>query len=269
MAINKQILENQRQAILSAFSWTKEDFDFALPVRAGAKGVAAKRIQELLSINGHHVTIDSDYGSATNDAVAALQASKGLPSTGVVDADTRLALLEPLLRAAEPVAAPGATYDTAVQEIMQRHVGCHPVEAGGDNRGPWVRLYCQGKDGAEFRWCAGFVSFILLQAAAATKGVSPLKYTLSCDNLAGDAKEKKRFMAGKGQPPADTRAPAIFLLRRTDEDWTHTGLISAFGADSFSTIEGNSNEEGSSNGFEACARHRGYDKKDFIRIAGS
>jgi len=38
---------------------------------------------------------------------------------------------------------------------------------------------------------------------------------------------------------------------------------------SFATIEGNSNEEGSSNGFEACARQRGYDKKDFIRIAGA
>jgi len=190
MAINKQTLESQRQAILSAFSWTKADFDFALPVRAGAKGVAAKRIQELLAINGSHVKIDSDYGGATTDAVRALQTSKGLTATGEVDADTRLALLEPLLRAAEPVAAPGAIYESAVQEIMQRHVGCHPVEAGGDNRGPWVRLYCQGQDGVEFRWCAGFVSFILRQAAAATKGVSPLKYTLSC--ITWRAMQKKR-----------------------------------------------------------------------------
>ena len=269
MATDKQALERQRQAILSAFPWTKEDFDFTLPVRAGAQGLAARRIQELLAINGSHVKIDSDYGGATTDAVKALQTSKGLPPTGDVDADTRLALLELLLRAAEPVTVPGATYDGAVQEIMQRHVACHPIEAGGDNRGPWVRLYCQGKDGVDFKWCAGFVSFILRQAAAATKGVSPLKYTLSCDNLAADAKEKKRFIAGNGQPPSDKRAPAIFLLRRTDEDWTHTGLISAFDANSIATIEGNSNEEGSSNGFEACARHRGYDKKDFIRIAGA
>ena len=43
----------------------------------------------------------------------------------------------------------------------------NPREIGGQNMGPWVRLYMDGREGAEFPWCAGFVCFVLAQACEA------------------------------------------------------------------------------------------------------
>jgi len=42
--------------------------------------------------------------------------------------------------------------------------------------------------------------------------------------------------------------------------------VTKFEDDAFETIEGNTNDEGSPNGYEVCRRIRGYRKKDFIRI---
>jgi hypothetical protein len=36
--------------------------------------------------------------------------------------------------------------------------------------------------------------------------------------------------------------------------------------DTFRTIEGNTNDAGDREGYEVCARTRGYDKKDFVLI---
>ena len=58
----------------------------------------------------------------------------------------------------------------------------------------------------------------------------------------------------------------VFLVRRTSNDWMHTGF--AFnGADTvFETIEGNTNDGGSANGFEVTTRHRSTGSKDFVRL---
>jgi len=53
----------------------------------------------------------------------------------------------------------------------------------------------------------------------------------------------------------------IFLVRRSSTDWTHTGLATAFNHDAFETIEGNTNNEGSREGYEVCSRSRGYKKR--------
>jgi Putative peptidoglycan binding domain len=265
MPFDGQNLEGARQAILSAFSWTKRDFDFAIPVKKGSRATAARRVQELLCANGVNLTIDNDYGGATHDAVAELQRSEGLPATGEVDASTRLVLLKPFLHAADPRGPAGADFKQMLNATIERHRKAHAVEIGGDNCGPWVRLYCQGSDGKQFLWCAGFVSFLLHQAAHASNTKPPFIYTLSCDNLAGDAKAKKQFIPGNNGRP-NLPSPAIFLLRQTPTDWFHTGLVTSFDADSYGTMEGNSNEGGSSNGFEATARRRGYKGKDFIRL---
>ncbi len=58
----------------------------------------------------------------------------------------------------------------------------------------------------------------------------------------------------------------IFLVRRSSTDWTYTGLATAFHRDPFETIEGNTNDEGSREGYEVCSRSRGYKKKNFILL---
>ncbi len=59
---------------------------------------------------------------------------------------------------------------------------------------------------------------------------------------------------------------SFFLNRRTPDDWTHVGIVTEAADGSFKTIEGNTNDEGSREGYEVCARNRGYKKRDFIQI---
>jgi hypothetical protein len=56
-------------------------------------------------------------------------------------------------------------------------------------------------------------------------------------------------------------------VRRTDADWQHVGIVTATEPDAFHTIEGNTNDDGSREGYEVCERVRGYDKKDFVVVA--
>jgi hypothetical protein len=54
-----------------------------------------------------------------------------------------------------------------------------------------------------------------------------------------------------------------FLFRRTDTDWVHTGLILRLAGETFQAIEGNTNDEGSREGYEVFKRVCGYRKKEF------
>jgi len=123
------------------------------------------------------------------------------------------------------------------------------------------------------RWCAGFVTYILKQACHFTGKPMPVQGSLSCDSLAYQAKANKRFIPGKavqnGSSPWSSLGNCqIFLVRKSSTDWTHTGFAFGGNKNVFSTIEGNTNDEGSANGYEVCQRTRSLDaKKDFIYLA--
>jgi len=57
--------------------------------------------------------------------------------------------------------------------VARAHLKAHPVEVGGDNRGPWVRAYMSGNDGSDWLWCAGFVTAIVAQAASLLGTATP------------------------------------------------------------------------------------------------
>lgn len=63
-------------------------------LRRGSRGQSVTELQELLRDNGHPMlTIDGDFGPATDTAVRHYQASKGLDADGIVGANTWGALL--------------------------------------------------------------------------------------------------------------------------------------------------------------------------------
>ena len=157
---------------------------------------------------------------------------------------------------------------TSIEDSMldyaQAHLSAQPREIGGQNRGPWVRLYMRGRDGRQFPWCAGFVTFMLHQTCQSLDVALPIKGSGSCDSLAAQGKDSGLFLSENESNPETLPAGSIFLVRRTSTDWTHTGLVLHADEDLFDTIEGNTNDEGLREGFEVCARSRGYGKKDFI-----
>ena len=233
------------------------------------------RVQEWCSFHRAVTAIDGHFGDGTERAVRTLQNDQGLPETGTVDEATWAAMVAPMHRAlAGREHPPETSIYTAVLAVAQQHLAEHPIEfqaSGQGNIGPWVRLYMLGKQGSSQPWCAGFVSHIIGQAAHDLGVPVPIPRQVGVDALVGDAKADDRFVA-EGTVATGTQRltkipkGAIFCVRRTSTDWTHTGIVTDPGKTAFSTIEGNTNDEGSREGFEVCARSRAYGDKDFVLL---
>jgi hypothetical protein len=231
-----------------------------------------RRVQEWLSIHTCPTTVDGAFGPATEKCVKDFQLLKELPVTGTVNKSTWEALTAPLTRALASITLPaGSSVGHAMLQVAQQHLAQHPIEMGGDNRGPWVRVYMGGNQGTDWRWCAGFITFVMKQACMLLDCSTPIDGSYSCDSLAYQAKAEGFFVKGSALASgavswSEMGAAQVFLLRATATDWTHTGLSFQGAGSLFRTIEGNTNDDGSSNGYEVCQRTRSLDKKDFIHF---
>jgi peptidoglycan hydrolase-like protein with peptidoglycan-binding domain len=231
------------------------------------KSTRAKRVQEWLTLHGIGVRVDSDFGPATEAAVKQFQKKKGLPVTGVVNKATFDALVAPMRVALKPIAPDGKSLNQLIVAIARQHVAQRPREVGGQNAGPWVRLYMDGHEGAIWLWCAGFATFPHKQAAAALGVRMPVLRSFGVANIARDAKARHRFL---GLPAASDRRKikpgSLFLERGGPTGYQHCGVVVSMAGDTMTTIEGNTNDDGSSNGFEAVARTRGFAGMDFALV---
>lgn len=254
----------------------------------GHRGSEVARVQEWLSHQGFGTAVDGAYGPATARCVRDFQRARGIEPDGRVDGALWQRLVRPLRAVlARPGRAPSASrpFAAAVLDVAERHLAEHPIEIGGANRGPWVRLYCNGADGSAWAWCAGFVSFLVAQAAAERGEAVPFAGSVSCDTLAAQGREGELFVSGKTfarERRAQDRLAAgcVFLRRRTPTDWVHAGLAYDFSEEPlgrarsarriavFRTVEGNTNDDGSRDGYEACRRTRSLagDHYDFIAL---
>ena len=241
--------------------------DITGSLKVGSKGQQVRWVQEWLTLNGCGTGVDGDFGPATLAAVKLFQKKKSLAQSGVVTINLYGLLVEPMREALEPIEPGGRTPGQQVVAYARQHLKQHPREVGGDNRGPWVRLYMNGSDGPQWYWCAGFVGFIL-KASCDSMGLSlPINTSFSCDVLAQNAKNKGRFVSEDGVKDGATIKPgSLFLVRKTSADWIHTGIVVRADANVIHTIEGNTNDDGNRNGYEVCQRTRGYTKKGFISL---
>lgn len=161
------------------------------PIKRG-KSAKARLLQELLRINGHRIGIDGDFGPITRSALDDFVGANQTTASNSVGQPLLDLLAQPLLRAVEPI-KPKASLGATAIAIAKNHLKEHPIEVGGANMGPWVRLYMDGNQGTDWPWCAGFVTYIV-RAAAQLHGVdSPTTRTFSCDVLAMKAKQAGRF----------------------------------------------------------------------------
>ena len=244
--------------------WIRDEVQLQKPLGIGNRGKAVRRLQEWLNLRGFGLVVDSDFGPVTAQAVSRFQASARLPTTGRLDEATFGQLVSPMVRTLRRPRRGRASLGAMIVDCGKRHLRERPMETGGENRGPWVRLYMQGNDGAAWAWCAGFVRFLLEQARQKLEKPMPIAGSFSCDSLAAQARDAGLFVA-EGAVAHEAIPPgSFFLVRRTATDWTHVGVVTSSGPDAFDTIEGNTNDKGSREGFEVCARTRGYKDKDFI-----
>jgi peptidoglycan hydrolase-like protein with peptidoglycan-binding domain len=226
-------------------------------------------------VAGTSTGIDGDFGPATENAVKNYQQAMGLDRTGLVDNDLFQLMCKPLNDAFN--AQPGnGDLRTRIVEVAKAHLAAHPYELiinKNSNSGPWVRSYMDGHEGTDWLWCMGFVQTIVDQAASSQgkKFTDLMKLTYSCDNVAQTGIQQQLFIKNKDlrNNPSLAKPGDIFLLQKSPSDWTHTGLIINISGSVIETIEGNTNNDGSSNGNGVYRRNRNFKDKliDVFSIA--
>ncbi|QSQ18185.1 peptidoglycan-binding protein [Myxococcus landrumensis] len=236
--------------------------------RRGEVSPGVRRVQEWLTLNGFAVAIDGDFGPATEAALKRFQAKTGLPVTGVADAATFARLSASLRSALGQLAPEGRSLGELTVAYAAQHLRHLPREVGGRNRGPWVRLYLDGNEGESWCWSAGFATYCLHQAARTLGVEMPVERTFSSDLLAAQSRVRERFLSTLSAPPDRIliRPGSLFLRRRTRGDWVQAGIVTEVDEETFQTIEANTNDEGTHEGHEVCARTRGFKSVDFVLV---
>lgn len=245
----------------------KEELTIDRELGYGSKGPDVRRVQEWLNLNGYGIGIDGGFGRVTEDAVRRFQKANRIKQTGKVNPRTFSALVAPMSAVLQKPLRKPKSLGTAMLTYAKAHLAQHPLEVGGPNRGPWVRLYTGGNEGDNWAWCAGFVSFILKQASELMGTPMPIAGSVGCDQLASQAKARNIFL-DEHRAPNELRPGSLFLVRKTPTDWTHTGIVVEIHPQFFRTIEGNTNDDGVREGYEVCTLTRSYQNKDFVLFSG-
>ena len=243
----------------------KDELTLSQELGVGSKGADVKRVQEWLNLHGYGLSIDSDFGRITEDGVLRFQKAKRIKQSGRVDKKTFSALVAPMSAVVGKQVKKPKNFGVAMLAYAKAHLARHPVEVGGPNRGPWVRLYMDGNEGDQWAWCAGFATFVLRQATALMGTPMPLAGSYGCDELAAQAKAKNIFLDER-RAPSELRPGSLFLVRKSLTDWTHTGIVAEVHPEFFRTIEGNTNDDGVREGYEVCTLTRSYASKDFVLL---
>lgn len=240
-------------------------------LKQGAGGIGVKRVQEWLRIHGFPAPLDSDFGSETADQLKAFQASQGRPPSGELDEQTWELLTAPMRKALVKIEnAAGMSLDELAITIAKQHLAQKPIEIGGNNRGPWVRLYMAGRDGEDQLWCAGFVCFVVDQACRELKIAMPFKRQVFVPTLVNEARATGRLVnPAELNTPQDRRSklkPGYIFVVRDGASFSHTGFVLSVNDARFDTVEGNTSADGGNDGANAKQGSRPFAGNDFIRL---
>lgn len=240
------------------------------PVKIGDKGFGVKKLQEWLCLSGHKVVIDGSFGPVTERVLE--------KATGKIELDINswLDLTKPLWGIEEivdlmklgriqmgvcpKVASVAATIATSFRLRYVR-------EVGGNNRGPWVRLFMRGKEGKSQPWCAGFVSTVLEIAQEVTDTKIPFEYTGSSSQMVRNARSKGVLLSEAGFKSSEEDRVAVFAVKGGNTGYKHVGF--AFKTDEpemFFTVEGNSSLAGVADGDGVVSITRSTKEKVFISL---
>ncbi len=240
-------------------------------LKQGAGGTGVKRMQEWLRIHGFAAPLDSDFGPTTTDQLKAFQTSQGRPPSGELDEQTWDLLTAPMRKVLVKIEnASAMPLDELAITIAKQHLAQKPIEIGGNNLGPWVRLYMAGRDGADQLWCAGFVCFVVDQACRELKIGMPFKRQVGVPSLVDDARASGRLVnQAELQTPQERRSklkPGYIFAVRDGATFSHTGFVLSVNDARFDTVEGNTNADGGNDGANAKQGSRPFAGNDFIRL---
>ena len=166
--------------------------------------------------------------------------------------DVAVQLLVPLGPKEAPPGTTGPRAGTpprlAALAAAQVELDSGACDVGGDNMGPWVRKYMKGREGEEWPWAAGFVSWCYEQS----KTGMPFKYTFSSAAMVGQFAQKGWFHPiGGGHVP---QPGDVMFAPGGPAGFKRCGIVESSRGDTMTCIEGNSREEGRLDGYEGVYR---------------
>ena len=235
-------------------------------LKKGSKGFEVQKVQEWLNLRrytddnwDYTITVDGDFGEQTDKMIRLFQELNNLTVDGEVGPKTFHSLVKPMIQAFSRIDTVGDLRNLIVA-YAEQHLKSVPRELYNANRGPWVRAYMDGHEGKQWAWCMGFVQTILDQAFFTLDQSYTLimPQTYSCD-VAGEYGTNHNSLQAYSVIRAhlDLIKPGdVFLINKVPHDWIHTGIITGLDDKMIHTIEGNTNDEGSREGFEVCRRVR-------------
>jgi len=247
-----------------------EELNIKKLLKEGSKGDDVEKVQEWLNLWRmtepkwqHRVSVDGDYGPQTAAVIREFQSFTNIPTDGIVGDQTFGVLTQPMIKAFSRI--DGDDLRTLIVKYAEQQLRSNPKELFGRNEGPWVRAFMDGHEGQLWAWCMGFVQTVLDQAFTSLGGstfISLMPKSYSCDKIGnhGVTKKKLRRSATIRINPAHIEAGDVFLNVKTQTDWVHTGIIVGVEGDWIYTIEGNTNDEGSREGYEVSRRMRNFQK---------
>ena len=248
------------------------------------------KVQEWLNLlrfnsSSWHISleVDGDFGPMTERAVKAYlrlldNNSKPVEDySGIVDDMYFETLCWPLLKAfatdIENRSSGGSTVRESIVEAAYAHLSANPRELFNKNMGPWVRSYMDGKDGVDQLWCVGVYQTIVDQGMSMhdLDFRRQMPHTVGCDDIGNHGLRHNRLIRNSVLREADDITKLVqpgdaFLSLKAGNDWTHIGLIVEVHQGFFVTVEGNSNSDGSRNGYELCQRDRNYMTKKNLDV---
>lgn len=129
----------------------------------------------------------------------------------------------------------------------------------GSNAGKDVEKYLKSVGlGKGYSWCMAFVYWVVSEAYKQSGGINPLKKT------AGVMNQWNLSPGLRIQVPV---APCVFIMDH-GKGLGHTGIVTKVLANGkIETIEGNTNDDGSREGYEVCRRVRTISScKGFLKL---
>jgi hypothetical protein len=131
-------------------------------------------------------------------------------------------------------------------EVAITQLGVQEIPKGS-NAGPEVEIYLRSVGlGKGYSWCMAFVYWCVQQSSVKTAIKNPLKKTAGVL----DQYNSRPALVVKTPQPGD-----IFIMD-LGKGLGHTGIVEKVENDLIHTIEGNTNDEGSREGYEVCRKQR-------------
>jgi len=128
-------------------------------------------------------------------------------------------------------------------------------EIGGDNRGPSVEFMQKlGEITPGLPWCAAFVNTVAEIACSKKNIVSPLEKI----NYQGYVQSYFLHAEAQGWLGAPRPGHLFMLYYPMKSRYAHIGIVDATLEGGLTTIEGNTNDDGSRNGIGVFQRYRHY-----------